>query len=194
MPDGTKVWLNAASSLRFPTRFTGATRNVELTGEAYFEVAKNAAAPLHVKVEGMDITVLGTSFNIMAYTDEDAIRTTLLDGAIKVASGQAQRILKPGQQSSLDPGGAIKLITDPDIELAIAWKNGFTSFRSANIRTIMRQVMRCYNIDVEYEGNIPERVFTGDIPRDAHLSELLQLLEVSKVRFKMKDTKLVVMP
>lgn len=194
LPDGTKVWLNAASSLRFPTQFTEGTRSVDLTGEAYFEVAGNAAQPFHVKVEGMDITVLGTSFNIMAYTDEDAIKTTLLDGAVKVAKGKEERLLKPGQQSELQTGNSMKVIDNADIELAVAWKNGFTSFRSADIRTIMRQVMRWYNIEVEYEGEIPQRVFTGDIPRDARLSELLQLLEVSKIHFKMNNEKLVVMP
>ncbi|HEY1165153.1 MAG TPA: FecR domain-containing protein [Chitinophaga sp.] len=194
LPDGTKVWLNAASSLRFPTQFTESTRSVDLTGEAYFEVAKNAAQPFHVKVEGMDITVLGTSFNIMAYTDESAIKTTLLEGAVKVAKGKEERLLKPGQQSQLEAGNSIKVINDADIELALAWKNGFTSFRSADIRTIMRQVMRWYNIEVEYEGEAPQRVFTGDIPRNARLSELLQLLEVSKIHFKMNNDRLVVMP
>jgi len=194
LPDGTKVWLNAASSLRFPTQFTAATRSVDLTGEAYFEVAKNAAQPFHVKVAGTDITVLGTSFNIMAYTDESAIKTTLLEGAVKVAKGNEERLLKPGQQSQLEAGNNIKVINDADIELAVAWKNGFTSFRSADIRAIMRQVMRWYNIEVDYEGEIPQRVFTGDIPRDARLSELLQLLEVSKIHFKMNNDRLVVMP
>ncbi|WP_298733396.1 FecR domain-containing protein [uncultured Chitinophaga sp.] len=194
LPDGTKVWLNAASSLRFPTQFTEATRSVELTGEAYFEVAGNAAQPFHVKVAGMDLTVLGTRFNIMAYTDEQAIRTTLLEGAVKVTAGKEERLLKPGQQSQLEAGNSIQVINDADIELAIAWKNGFTSFRSADIRTIMRQVMRWYNIEVVYEGEIPERVFTGDIPRDARLSELLQLLEVSKIHFQMNNDRLVVMP
>jgi ferric-dicitrate binding protein FerR (iron transport regulator) len=194
LPDGSKVWLNAASSLRFPTQFTAATRSVDLTGEAYFEIAKNAAQPFHVKVGGMDVTVLGTSFNIMAYTDEDAIKTTLLDGAVKVIKDKEERLLKPGQQSQLQAGSSLKVINDADIELAVAWKNGFTSFRSADIKTIMRQVMRWYNIDVEYEGEIPQRVFTGDIPRDARLSELLQLLEVSKIHFKMNNERLVVMP
>jgi ferric-dicitrate binding protein FerR (iron transport regulator) len=194
LPDGTKVWLNAASSLRFPTQFTGAMRSVDLTGEAYFEVAKNAAQPFHVKVEGMDLTVLGTSFNIMAYTEEDVIKTTLLEGAVKVTQGKEERLLKPGQQSQLTVGNSIKVINDADTELAVAWKNGFTSFRSADIKTIMRQVMRWYNIEVEYEGEIPQRVFTGDIPRDARLSELLQLLEVSKIHFKMNNDRLVVMP
>ncbi|HEY0612173.1 MAG TPA: FecR domain-containing protein, partial [Chitinophaga sp.] len=194
LPDGTKVWLNAASSLRFPTQFTETTRSVDLTGEAYFEVAKNAAQPFHVKVEGMDITVLGTSFNIMAYTDENTIKTTLLEGAVKVTKGNEERLLHPGQQSQLEAGSSIKVINNADIELAVAWKNGFTSFRSADIRTIMRQVMRWYNIEVEYEGEIPQRVFTGDIPRDARLSELLQLLEVSKIHFKMNNDRLVVMP
>jgi transmembrane sensor len=113
---------------------------------------------------------------------------------VKVAKGKEERLLKPGQQSQLEAGNNIKVINDADIELAVAWKNGFTSFRSADIRTIMRQVMRWYNIEVEYEGEAPQRVFTGDIPRDARLAELLQLLEVSKIHFKMNNDRLVVMP
>jgi transmembrane sensor len=193
LPDGSRVWLNAASSLKFPTAFTGKERRVELSGEAYFEIAKNAGQPFSVAVNKANIAVLGTSFNVMAYADEAAIRTTLLEGAVKVSRENESSLLKPGEQSLLEPG-SMQVIEKADIDLAIAWKNGLTSFKSADIKTIMRQVERWYDVEVVYNGTIPARSFTGDIPRDANLSELLRLLEISKIHFKMEDHKLIVMP
>ncbi|MBS0026701.1 FecR family protein [Chitinophaga sp. 22321] len=194
LPDGSKVWLNAASSLKFPTAFTGKERRVELSGEAYFEVAKNVGQPFYVSVNKANIAVLGTSFNVMAYADEADIRTTLLEGAVKVSQENTSSLLKPGEQSLLAPDGKIKVIEKADIDLAVAWKNGLTSFKSADIKTIMRQVERWYDVEVVYNGTIPARSFTGDIPRDANLSELLRLLEISKIHFKMENHKLIVMP
>jgi transmembrane sensor len=193
LPDGSRVWLNAASSLKFPTAFTGKERRVELSGEAYFEIAKNAGQPFSVAVNKANIAVLGTSFNVMAYADEAAIKTTLLEGAVKVSRENESSLLKPGEQSLLEPGN-MQVIEKADIDLAIAWKNGLTSFKSADIKTIMRQVERWYDVEVVYNGTIPARSFTGDIPRDANLSELLRLLEISKIHFKMEDHKLIVMP
>ncbi|SEW24908.1 FecR family protein [Chitinophaga arvensicola] len=194
LPDGSRVWLNAASSLKFPTAFVGKERRVELNGEAYFEVAKNAGQPFFVSVNKANIAVLGTSFNVMAYADEAGIRTTLLEGAVKVTGGTASSLLKPGEQSLLEPDGKIQVIEKADIDLAVAWKNGLTSFKSADIKTIMRQVERWYDVEVVYNGTIPARSFTGDIPRDANLSELLRLLEISKIHFKMENHRLIVMP
>lgn len=199
LPDGSKVWLNTVSSLRFPTAFSGAERVVELKGEAFFEVAKNAAMPFVVHVvspeeKGMDVRVLGTQFNVMAYDNEAEIRTTLLEGAVKVMKGDNSKVLTPGQQAKLDKQGGLTLDENADVELAMAWKNGFTSFKSADIRSIMRQVERWYDIDVVYEGNVPERTFSGGISRDANLSELIRLLEVSKIHFKMDGKKLTVTP
>lgn len=199
LPDGSKVWLNTVSSLRFPTAFTGTERVVELKGEAYFEVAKNAAMPfvVHVGTVGekdMDVRVLGTQFNVMAYDNEAEIRTTLLEGAVKVMKGDKSKVLTPGEQVKLDKQGGLTLDEKADVELAMAWKNGFTSFKSADIRSIMRQVERWYDIDVVYEGNVPERTFSGGISRDANLSELIRLLEVSKIHFKIEGRKLTVTP
>ncbi|MGO4294345.1 FecR family protein [Chitinophaga sp. RAB17] len=194
LPDGSRVWLNAASSLKFPTAFVGKERRVELSGEAYFEVAKNAGQPFFVSVNKANIAVLGTSFNVMAYADEAEIKTTLLDGAVKVSRDDASSLLKPGEQSLLEPNGKMHVIEKADIDLAIAWKNGVTSFKSADIKTIMRQVERWYDVEVVYSDAIPVRSFTGDIPRDANLSELLRLLEISKIHFKMENRKLIVMP
>jgi ferric-dicitrate binding protein FerR (iron transport regulator) len=193
LPDGSRVWLNAASSLRFPTAFAGPERRVELNGEAYFEIAQNARQPFFVDVNKASVAVLGTSFNIMAYANETAIKTTLLEGAVKVSRESASSILKPGEQSLLDANGKIQVIENADIDLAVAWKNGFTSFKSADIKTIMRQVERWYDVEVVYNGPVPERSFTGDIPRDANLSELLRLLEISRIHFKMDHRKLIVM-
>ncbi|GEP91591.1 FecR family protein [Chitinophaga terrae (ex Kim and Jung 2007)] len=193
LPDGSRVWLNAASSLQYPTAFTGATRQVSLTGEAYFEIQPNAAQPFFVNTGTAAVTVLGTSFNIMAYNNENSIKTTLIDGSVRVKGPSAQQLLKPGQQSLIHENGNMEVIDHADTDLAIAWKNGLISFRSADIRTIMRQVERWYNIEVVFKGDVPARTFTGDIPRSADLSALLRLLEISKIKFKLEAQKLIVM-
>lgn len=209
LPDGSKVWLNAASSIRYPVAFTGRERNVELTGEAYFEVAKDPARPFHVRSPAQDVEVLGTHFNINAYNDEEVVKTTLLEGSVKVSrqraagSGKAlddrSAILKPGEQAINNcrlPIADCRLSIDrsPDLELAMAWKNGLTAFKSADLKSIMRQVARWYNVEVVYEGNISPRSFTGGISRTAPLSELLHVLEVSKVHFRIEGSRLVVSP
>jgi len=199
LPDGSKVWLNTVSSLRFPTAFAGTERVVELTGEAYFEVEKQDKMPFRVHVnvpgdKGMDVRVLGTHFNVMAYDDEAEIRTTLLEGAVKVVKGDRSSVLAPGQQMKMDKQGGFKLDENADVDLAMAWKNGFTSFKSADIKSILRQVERWYDIDVMYEGDLSERTFSGGISRDANLSEVIRLLEVSKIHFKIKGRKLTVTP
>lgn len=199
LPDGTRVWLNTLSKLRFPTAFAGQERVVELAGEAYFEVEKNNKMPFRVHVltavdKGMDVRVLGTSFDVMAYENESEIRTTLLEGAVKVVGNDQSSVLTPGQQAKMDRQGALELDAHADVELAMAWKNGFTSFKSADIRSIMRQVERWYDIDVVYEGDVSGRTFSGGMSRDANLSEIIRLLEVSKIHFKMEGRKLTVTP
>ena len=198
LSDGTKVWLNATSSLRFPTAFIkGKERKVELTGEAYFEVTKNETMPFKVIVNKMEVQVLGTHFNVMAYNNERAIKTTLLEGQVKVytPSDKKSVILKPGQQASLDNNSIeVNVSQNVDMDLIVAWKNGFTAFKSADIATIMRQVERWYDVDVDYEGVVPVRTFTGKISRNANLSELLRLLEVSKIHFTIDGKKITVLP
>jgi transmembrane sensor len=200
LPDGSKVWLNTLSSIRFPTTFRCGERTVELTGEAYFEITKKCEQPFKVHIvsrsggEGMDIQVLGTDFNVMAYTNESEIKTTLLDGAIRVLKGKESTILSPGEQIKLNNQGEFNLEKHADTELALAWKNGSTTFKSADIQSIMRQVERWYDIDVAYEGHIPERTFSGAISRNANLSELVRVLEISKINFKLEGRKLTVMP
>lgn len=195
LPDGTMVWLNAASSITYPTAFTGATREVNISGEAYFEVAKNAEKPFHVKVHGVDVAVLGTHFNINSYENEAVIRTTLLEGSVRISSGSRSSTLKPGQEAAVTrTGDAITVTDDVDTDLATAWKNGFTSFKSADIASIMRQVERWYNVDVKFEGKLPARTFTGDIPRNAPLSELFRIFEASRIHYHIEDQQLIITP
>jgi transmembrane sensor len=192
LPDGTKVWLNAASSLKFPTAFAGNQRSVELTGEAYFEVTKNTAKPFMVKVDNMQVKVLGTHFNIMAYSDEAAIKTTLLEGAIQLNNGSKRNFLKPGQQGIVK-GDNVQII-DADTDQAIAWKNGFFEFRRVSIRDIMKQLSRWYDTEVTYEGKIPDDEFVGKIERNVKLSQVLHILELNHVHFKIENKKITVTP
>ena len=198
LPDGSRAWINAASSLRFPTAFTGKDRKVEITGEAYFEVKKDASKPFIIRVNNKaDVKVLGTHFNINAYANEASIKTTLLEGSVSISSTVAtssstnsSTIITPGHQAQLDAHG-IRVIA-ADVELAVAWKNGFTSFKSADIKTIMRQVERWYDVDVVYEKDISLRTFTGEISRSSNLSEVLRLLEASSIHFTVEGNKIIV--
>ena len=190
--DGSKVWLNSASSLSFPAVFTGKTRDVEITGEAYFEVAKNAAMPFRVKTNNVTVEVLGTHFNIMAYNDEAAMKTTLLEGAVKISNMQNAGFLKPGQYASLNQSGQISIADDPDAEEAIAWKNGLFQFKDAGIEAIMRQVARWYDVEVSYEGKVPVREFTGQISRNVKASELLGMLKYTGVNYKIENKHITI--
>ncbi|WCT10702.1 FecR family protein [Mucilaginibacter jinjuensis] len=195
LADGTQVWLNAASSLKFPTSFTGKERNVELTGEAYFEVAKNKTMPFHVTTVGQTIEVLGTHFNVNAYADEAAIKTTLLEGSVKVSGGNAQAIIKPGEQASLNVSvvnPAITVTDGIDTDEVMAWKNGSFYFNNADIQTVMRQISRWYNVDIEYAGKIPEDHFTGKFSRNMTASNALKVLEFTGVNFKIEGRKIIV--
>jgi len=194
LPDGSMVWLNAVSSIRYPTAFIGKERAVEITGEAYFEVAKDASMPFKVAVNGMEVAVLGTHFNINAYNDEPVIKTTLLEGSVKVSTGTSSSIIKPGQQTQLNNSGLIKVIPDADVAEAVAWKDGRFEFKDADLKTILRQVMRWYDVDVEYQSNIPDRYFTAAISRDKTLSGVLKILKLSDVDFRLEGKKLTVTP
>lgn len=193
LPDGTQVWLDAASSLKFPTVFKGNERTVDLTGEAYFEVTKNAAMPFIVKVDDMQVRVLGTHFNIMAYTNEADIRTTLLEGSIQLTSGQKSNVLKPGQQGVVNKSGNIEVL-DVDAEQAIAWKNGYFEFNRSSIQEIMNQLSRWYDTKVTYEGQIPDDEFVGKIQRNVKLSQVLHILELSNVHFRIENKNIIVTP
>jgi len=192
LPDGSKVWLNASSSINFPTTFIGNERNVELTGEAYFEIAKNKEKPFHVQVGGMQVEVLGTHFNINAYPEEGAVKTSLLEGSVKIKKGNISGLLKPGQQGVLKNNDDNIEIKKADMNEAIAWKNGLFQFDGADIKNIMNQIGRWYDVEIVYSGKVPERRFEGKISRDAQLSDVLKILELSNVKFSIQGKKIVV--
>ena len=200
LPDGSRVWLNAVSSIRFPTDFIGKERTVEITGEAYFEIAKDRSHPFRVIVNpgsvnrGLELTVLGTHFNVNAYSDEPTIKTTLLEGSVRVMKGASSAIIKPGQQTQVDGNGEIKVIQEANVAEAVAWKDGRFEFNDTHLTAIMRQLMRWYNVDVEYHGNIPDRYFTADISRNKTLSGILKIFELSDIDFKLDGKKLIVTP
>jgi transmembrane sensor len=194
LADGTKVWLNASSSVRFPVEFNDAAREVEMTGEVYFEVAHDPSKPFRVKVQDNYISVLGTHFNVMAYDNEPSINTTLLEGAVRVENKKSSSRISPGQQARADASGSIKIIKDADVEEAIAWKSGFFQFKSADIKSIMHQVERWYDADINYEGDVKLH-FTGQVSRSVKVSELLRKLELTnEVHFRIEGKKITVLP
>jgi transmembrane sensor len=196
--DGSRIWLNAGSSIKYPVAFSGNERKVFIKGEAYFEVMPDKQHPFKVDIVGKgEVEVLGTHFNVNSYDNEDDIKITLLEGSVKASLEAGKQnpksvILKPGEQAQLK--NDISVVKNVDVELVIAWKNGKTIFKSADLKSIMRQVERWYDVDVEFNGNIPDRTFSGGVAREANLSELLRIFEVSKIHFKMEGRKLVVMP
>lgn len=192
LPDGSKVWLNASSSIHFPTAFIRKQRNVELTGEAYFEIAKNKEKPFHVIVNGMQVEVLGTHFNVNAYDDEDAVKTSLLEGSVKIKKGNVSGLLKPGQQGVLKKNSNNLQIKSADMNEVIAWKNGLFQFDGADIKTVMSEIGRWYDVQIEYAGMVPDRRFEGKISRDAQLSDVLKILELSNVKFEVQGKKIIV--
>lgn len=201
LPDGSQVWLNAASSLRYPTAFTGDERSVEITGEAYFEVAKNEKMPFKVKANSqLEIQVLGTHFNVNAYEDEEAIRTTLLEGKVKVTpvlgsqlAAHRSQLLSPGQQAQII-NNQLSIINNADVGQVIAWKNGVFNFQDATLETVMRQLARWYDIEVVYEKGIPNIAFEGEINRQNELANVLHILERLGVHFKLEGRRLTVLP
>lgn len=199
LSDGTKVTLDAASSIRYPTIFAGKERRVEITGQAYFEVKHSAAKPFIVQKNEMSVQVYGTEFNVYAYDDEAMIKTTLVRGSVKVSNSNSSGTLKtqmlaPGQQAIVTKNGTIGLDKNADVEQAIAWKNGFFQFRETDLKTIMRQVMRWYDVEVIYDENIIDRYFTADISRNNNLAALLKILELSDIHFKLQGKTLTVKP
>lgn len=193
LPDGTSVWLNAASSLRFPSVFSGSERKVELKGEAYFEVARNKQKPFKVAVNNMGIEVLGTHFNVNAYDDEAQIRTTLLEGSVKLSAGSNHRLLKPGQQASLGKQSDFS-IAEVNVDEAIAWKNGYFIFDNENIESIMRKISRWYDVEVTYQGKVDQGRYGGTVSRFDNVEGVLKSLELTgSVRFRMEGRRITVM-
>nr|WP_295864542.1 FecR family protein [uncultured Chitinophaga sp.] len=186
LPDGSKVWLNAGSSITYPTAFTGTERKVTVTGEAFFDVAKNADMPFRVMANNTTVDVLGTHFNINAYKDEASIKTTLVEGAIRVSAHNRQLTLKPGQQARVSPSD-VQVADQVDLSAITAWKEGYFSFTNADLPTVMRELARWYNLEVSYEGKIPDRVFNGEIGRSLTLSQVLKGLSKTRIKYRIED-------
>ncbi len=205
LPDGSQVWLNAASSLRFPTIFSGKERIVEVTGEAYFEVAAlkikggEGKSPFIVKIitpsgEGGQVEVVGTHFNINAYLDDSSIKTTLLEGAVNYVHGRDKFTLLPGQQSQLTKNGQMKVISGVDLENVVAWKNGVFDFQGLDFEGLANQLSRWYDVEVIYDGKVND-LFYAQIPRKTVLSSVLKALELTgKVKFEIQGKKVIVTP
>ena len=189
LPDGTKVWLNAASSLKYPEAFSGKQRVVVLTGEAYFEVAKNKLMPFRVQSQNQNVEVLGTHFNINSYLDDNTIKTTLLEGSIKVSNARFSKLLKPGEQaiSGVDKQALIKIATDVDTGDETAWKNGLFQFNDSELRVILNQLERWYDIKIDY-AHVPDKRYNGMVPRKSRLSEVLKMLEkTGNIKFELLE-------
>ena len=193
LADGTKVWLNAASSLRFPGAFNESSRVVELSGEAYFEVAKNQAKPFIVKTANNSIKVYGTHFNVMAYPDETVARTSLLEGSVSVSTGTVTSMIKPGEQAVSNADGRILVKEDINLRTVMAWKNGFFAFEDTGIEEVMRQVSRWYDVSVVYEGKVPSKRLTGTLSRNVKASALVNMLSYTGVNFRIEEKRIVVL-
>jgi len=194
LSDGTHVWLNAASSLKYPEKFPGSERRVELTGEGYFEVAHNAKSPFRVVCNRQTVEVLGTHFNIKNYLDEDFIKTTLFEGSVKVKTlvDYPAKILKPGEQSLLSDNNF--LVKQADLDEAIAWKNGYFVFNDEDIQSIMKQIARWYDINVVFKGDFKNKRFGGSISRSKNINEVLNMMQLTNgIHFKIDERSITVM-
>ncbi|TWI93923.1 FecR family protein [Mucilaginibacter frigoritolerans] len=192
LSDGTKVWLNSASSIKYPVEFAANERRVELTGEAYFEVAHDKHKPFSVVSNGQTVEVLGTHFNINAYADESEVKTTLLAGSVKVSSAGVTSVLKPGDQSQFAKGKIS--ITQVDVDEAVAWKAGYFNFKDDNIETVMRQLARWYDVNVKYEGTIPPKEYSGQISMNLTASQILDILSFNKTHYRIDGKTIVITP
>lgn len=193
LADGTRVWLNAASSITYPTAFTGKERKVDVTGEVYFEVVHNAGMPFVVQKDGVRVQVLGTHFNVNSYNEESSLNVTLLEGAVRVVSGIHRSDIRPGQQAQVREG-SLQLVNNVNLEEVMAWKNGTFRFGGTGIETIMRQLSRWYDVEVVYNKKIDE-IFYAEIPRNTPLSDVLKALALTgEVRFAIEGKKIIVMP
>jgi transmembrane sensor len=192
LADGTKLWLNAASSLRYPVTFSNTERVVELNGEGYFEVAKDSKRPFKVLVKGMNIEVLGTHFNVMAYDNETAVKTTLLEGSVKVHGTGNDALLSPGQQAKQTAAGKMEIVNGVNLEEVVAWKNGYFHFERTGLEELMRQIERWYDVEVIYDGPVQQRAFGGKISRNSNIKDVLRILALSKISFRIENKTIIV--
>jgi transmembrane sensor len=191
LADGTNVWLNATSEITFPETFRGAERVVSIKGEAYFEVAKDKVHPFIVRCDRQEVKVLGTHFNINDYGDEPDIKTTLIEGSVQVAADNQKVIVVPGEQVVKGTTGLTKVkLADPNE--VVAWKSGLFHFDNADVKTLMRQLSRWYDIQVEYEGRVTSYKFAGELRRDMELATVLRILEQGGIHLRMEGRKLII--
>ena len=197
LADGSQVWINVGSSLTYPTAFTGEERKVRITGEAYFEVAKNTRMPFLVQHNDVSVSVLGTHFNVNTYEDEVAEKITLLEGSIRVNKSAHSQLLKPGQQATISNKEfkEINVLNNVDLDEVMAWKDGkFIFGEKTDISAIMREISRWYNVDIEYQGKVNQH-FWGSISKDVNVSQVLKVLEATgSVKFKVEENKIIVLP
>lgn len=193
LPDGSKVWLNAASSIAYSTTFTNQVRKVWLQGEAYFEVAKSKnSVPFMVEVNNTTIEVLGTQFNVNASQANHSITTTLIEGSVKIHQSANSQTLHPGQEASTNSLDSTIIVKQADIEKALAWKNGYFQFDQTPLEEVMQQLSNWYDVEVKYEKNIPSRAFSGEIPRSYTLPQVLEILEISQVQFNQHQKTILI--
>lgn len=195
LPDGSKAWLNAASSIHYPLTFNSNERLVEITGEVYFDVVHNDRQPFRVKVADQLIEDIGTQFNINAYANEDMIRTTLVEGAVKLSNTIGSVFIHPGQQAFVNASSKKIQVAETNVEDVVAWKNGFFAFRNSDIYAVMRQLARWYDVDIRYEGAPAHQRFSGKIDRNLSLAQVLQILDETKAHFRIEeDKRIVILP
>ncbi|QEH42870.1 FecR family protein [Chitinophaga sp. XS-30] len=193
LPDGSKVWLNAASTIKYPTIFTGRERVVEISGEAFFDVEQDKAKPFIVKINNSTvIEVLATSFNINAYEQEQAVKTTLVEGSLRVNANNDRQMLKPGQQAQVAAGKPVRVVNNVNISQAMAWKNGYFDFNDVDLPVMMRQLERWYDIQVIYEGTVPDVTFKGKMDRNVQLSDVVGFLKNFGINASLQDRKLLI--
>lgn len=194
LSDGSKVWLNAASSITFPTHFASTRRTVSISGEAYFEIAPEKSGPFEVSVGQMKILVLGTHFNVMAYRDETKVKATLLEGSVKIEKGDTALMLKPGEQAQMNQSGQLKLVKNVNTDKAIAWKNDLFCFDRDDIHAVTNQLSRWYDVDVEIHGKITKH-FSGTLPQHVNVSQIFKVLEeTGGIHFRIDHHKIIVSP
>lgn len=194
LPDGTKVWLNSASTLTYPITFKGNERKVSLEGEAYFEVAKNKKSVFKVVSGTQTVEVLGTHFNIKSYKDENESQTTLAEGSVKISKGFIHKILKPGQAAFTNDNSKSVEIGNADLEKDLAWKNNEFIFNGDDLKSIMREVSRWYDVEVVYEGNFNQGKYLGVVSRSKNISEVLKMLQLTgKINFKIEGRRITLM-
>jgi transmembrane sensor len=196
MADGSKIWLNAATVIRYPETCDGNERRIELLkGEAYFEVTHNRSKPFKVISRNQVIEDIGTRFNVNAYDDEPNVKTTLLEGSVSVADDKNRVTLKPGQQSQVNASGSHIIIKNASLNEAVSWKNGRFIFNNDDIASVMRQVSRWYDVDVSYEGDMAGKVFTGSVPHSEKVEEVMRKLEeTGNIHYRVDGKRIIVTP